>query len=593
MARCESIRAPRAGAMGMMAPARVRAAAVAVLFGTLLLPNIANAQVTPPERLGRPGPEQTRPPLPPLQPKPAPQFELPPVPPPAARQPPLSSGARVLVKAVHLSGNTVFSDQELAPVIAPYLGRAIATEQLLELRDALTRHYVEAGYINSGAIIPDQEVKDGVIEVQIVEGRLGDIVVNGLTSLEPAFVEDRIRRGTGPPLNVNDLREQIQLLLLDPAIDRINARLGPGPRRGEGRLEVDVTEAPRYQTQFRVANDRSPSIGAEEGELTVSFGNLLGRSDPLRIQLAVSQGLRDGSLDYSVPLTAGDLRFFVNGELTSSDVVEKPFSEIDVQSSSRTLQAGFSWPVIKTLDDELRLEASLEREHSVTSLLGRRFSFSAGVEDGESDVTALRLVQQWQRRSQDQVIALRSTESFGLPVLGATTNHGDVPDGQFFAWLGQAQYARRLFGSDWQLNLRADVQLSADPLLPIERIEIGGLDTVRGYRENELVVDNGWITSAELRIPLGKLAIPGVSQTPDDGAVQLVPFVDAGGGSNIQAADPKDDVIYSVGAGLRWHPNHYLDFRLDVGVPLVNVPKPEDKDLQDYGIHFELVARFY
>ena len=513
--------------------------------------------------------------------------------PPPAPEPPLSSGVQVFVNAIRLTGNTVFSDQELAPIVAPYLGRAITTEELLDLRDALTARYVEAGYVNSGALIPDQEVREGVIEIQIVEGRLADVVVNGLTSLDPEFVVERIRLGAGPPLNVNQLRERIQLLLLDPAIDQVNARLGPGLRRGEGRLEVDVVEAPRYQPTFRFANDRSPAVGAEHGELTVSFGNLLGRSDPLRLQVGASEGLKDAAIDYSVPLTARDLRLFVSGEIDDSEVVEEPFNQIDVESTSSSLQIGLSWPVIRTLDDELRLEAGLERERSTTSLLGRRFSFSEGVENGRSDVTALRLVQQWQRRSQDQVIALRSTESIGLDLLGATKNSGDMPDGQFFAWLGQAQFARRLFGSDWQLNLRADVQLSADPLLPIERIAIGGIDTVRGYRENELVVDSGWITSAELRIPLGQVTVPGLSEAPDDGALQLVPFVDAGGGWNLEAPDPEENVIYALGAGLRWQPNRRLDLRLDFAPPLVDVPTPEEDDLQDLALYFELVMRFY
>jgi hemolysin activation/secretion protein len=577
---------------GMIAPARLRAVAGAVVLAGVAPADAALAQFAPPGRPGERGLEETRPELPEFRPAPAPELELPPVPPPAP-EPPLSSGVQVFVNAIRLTGNTVFGDQELAPIVAPYLGRAITTEELLDLRDALTARYVEAGYVNSGALIPDQEVRDGVIEVQIVEGRLADVVVNGLTSLEPDFVVERIRLGAGPPLNVNQLRERIQLLLLDPAIDQVNARLGPGLRRGEGRLEVDVVEAPRYQPTFRFANDRSPAVGAEHGELTMSFGNLLGRSDPLRLQVGASEGLKDAAIDYSVPLTARDLRVFLSGEITDSDVVEEPFNAIDVESTSSSLQIGLSWPVIRTLDDELRLEAGLERERSTTSLLGRRFSFSEGVENGRSDVTALRLVQQWQRRSQDQVIALRSTESIGLDLLGATKNSGDVPDGQFFAWLGQAQFARRLFGSDWQLNLRADVQLSADPLLPIERIAIGGIDTVRGYRENELVVDSGWITSAELRIPLGQVTVPGLSEAPDDGALQLVPFVDAGGGWNLEGPDPEENVIYALGAGLRWQPNRRLDLRLDFAPPLVDVPTPEEDDLQDLALYFELVMRFY
>jgi hemolysin activation/secretion protein len=499
----------------------------------------------------------------------------------------------VFVREFRTTGNTVIPDRELAEITTPYTGRTITTEELLEVRDALTRLYVERGYVNSGAIIPDQEVEGGVIEIRIVEGVLDEIAIAGLSTLRPAFVEDRIRLGAGPPLDVDDLRERIQLLLDDPAIERINARLGPGLRLGESRIEVDVVETPPYRTDVRISNDRSPSIGAEGAELTFTFGNLLDRSDPLRFQIEASEGLRDLSFSYSVPVTPRDLRVFVAGEVSESDVVEEPFNEIDVESEASSIQIGASLPVIRTLDQELHLEASLERERSTTFLLGRRFSFSPGVEDGQSDVTALRLAQQWQHRATDQVIALRFTESIGLDLLGATTNSGDIPDGQFFAWLGQAQYVRRLNEADWQLALRGDVQLTPDPLLPLEKIAIGGLDTVRGYRENQLVLDNGWVVSAELRVPLGRLQIPKVALAPDDGLVQIAPFVDTGGGWNRKAQEPDPRTICSVGAGLRWQLSSRIGARLDIGVPLKDVDDPDDKDLQDYGIHFEISTALY
>ena len=259
--------------------------------------------------------------------------------PPPAPEPPWSSGVQVFVNAIRLTGNTVFSDQDLAPIVAPYLG-AITTEELLDLRDALTARYVEAGYVNSGALIPDQEVRDGVIGIQIVEGRLMDVVVNGLTSLDPEFVVERIRLGAVPPLKRQPASRADPAVPLDPAIDQVNARLGPGPRRGAGRLEVDAVEALRYQPTFRFANDRSPAVGAEHGELTLSFGNLLGRSDPLRLHVGASEGLKDAAIDYSVPLTARDLRVFMSGETTDSEVVEEPFNAINVESTSSSLQGG-------------------------------------------------------------------------------------------------------------------------------------------------------------------------------------------------------------------------------------------------------------
>jgi hemolysin activation/secretion protein len=191
------------------------------------------------------------------------------------------------------------------------------------------------------------------------------------------------------------------------------------------------------------------------------------------------------------------------------------------------------------------------------------------------------------------VVALRSILSFGLPLLGATEHSGDVPDGQFFAWLGQAQWARRLGFHDWQLSLRGDLQLTPDPLLPIERIAIGGRHTVRGYRKNQLVVDNGGVASAELHIPLGQLALPGIARAPDDGLVLLLPFFDAGGGWNQDAADPDPDQLYGAGTGLQWQLNQHLRARVDYAYPFKNIATPDSNDLQDIAIYFQLVAALY
>jgi hemolysin activation/secretion protein len=107
-------------------------------------------------------------------PSPPPSLILPPPPKPSDER--LSTQLQVSIKKVQVTGNTVFSAQELAPIIAPYEGRLLTSDALQALRQALTVHYINHGYINSGAVIPDQEVKEGVIEVRIIEGRLSESV---------------------------------------------------------------------------------------------------------------------------------------------------------------------------------------------------------------------------------------------------------------------------------------------------------------------------------------------------------------------------------------------------------------------------------
>ena len=169
-------------------------------------------------------PGRTRPPLPDFRPAPAPDLEIPT--PPEAPERRLSTGAEVLVNQLRLRGNTVFSDAELAEITAPYMGRTIRTGELLDLRDALTRYYVERGYINSGATIPDQTVEGGIIDVAIVEGVLEEIVITGLESLRPEFVEERIRLSAGPAA------QRRRSARAHPAVaDRSGDRSGQRPSR--------------------------------------------------------------------------------------------------------------------------------------------------------------------------------------------------------------------------------------------------------------------------------------------------------------------------------------------------------------------------
>ena len=103
------------------------------------------------------------------------------------------------------------------------------------------------------------------------------------------------------------------------------------------------------------------------------------------------------------------------------------------------------------------------------------------------------------------------------------------PDGRFVAWLGQFQRTRRL--SDWGLQglTRLDVQLASAPLLPLEQIVVGGPYSVRRYRENQLVRDNGVMGSVEARVPVMR----SVSWAD---VVELASFVDAGMAWNTKLA---------------------------------------------------------
>lgn len=222
------------------------------------------------------------------------EFRRPSMPPPSPVLPsvpstPPEDGAQqqlgqiqVFVKSIVVTGNTVFPNEEIAAVVTPYENRTLTTEDLERLRLALTLLYVNNGYITSGAVIPDQDVKDGVIQFQIVEGALSGINVEGTNWFQPGYISDRIARGAGPPLRMEPLQTRLQFLQQDPRIEQINAELRPGDQRGESLLNVKVKEQSPWKMWVEFSNYQTPVVGAERGLMTVAHQNVTGHGDPQR-----------------------------------------------------------------------------------------------------------------------------------------------------------------------------------------------------------------------------------------------------------------------------------------------------------------------
>jgi len=144
---------------------------------------------------------------------------------------------------------------------------------------------------------------------------------------------------------------------------------------------------------------------------------------------------------------------------------------------------------------ELWLWDLVFRGKKATHSWGGRFALSAGAnERGETRVSAVRFFQEYVQRSSNQVFAARSQFSLGTKFLGATGNDSG-PDSRFLAWRGQAQYVR-LLAPETLLIVRSDIQLADRPLLSLEQIGIGGVQSVRGYRQDLLLTDSGAIASA-------------------------------------------------------------------------------------------------
>ena len=129
------------------------------------------------------------------------------------------------VKQIEFIGNTVFSDEKLTELLKEFTNKPINFQQLLEARSKITELYNKEGYITSGAYIPAEQIlTDGVVQIQIVEGKLEDIQITGLGKLKPNYIRSRIALGASTPLNQKELLEALQVLQNNPLIEKIETK---------------------------------------------------------------------------------------------------------------------------------------------------------------------------------------------------------------------------------------------------------------------------------------------------------------------------------------------------------------------------------
>ena len=557
-----------------------------------------------------------------------------------------TTSATITVDHFEFQGNTRYSKQRLREVVEKALkdtgsswpqNPTISLEVLEDARLAITNLYVNDGYINSGAVLPEQPVDQRVVKFQIVEGRLTDIPVTFVdkdgnpideNSLGPVkskgivgffqrvirplreairrrlflhrrrYIVQRIQYASGPPLNILRLKDELEVLRQDPKINTINAELKPAAVAGESALDVRVQEANPYQLGVQFSNRRPPSVGSTALDVLASDQDVTGRGDRLFLRYDVlsgpiddlkPEGAKDFSADYVIPITPADTTLEFNFSRTDTIVVDRTFQKLHITSQSDSTsftlrQPLWRRPTAEPATKDSRGIPSYEFDVFVggalrdnrTTLLGRPFSFSPGDINGTEHITALRFGQELTVRNERDAFSGRSTFGLGVPWFDSTANH---PGGRFLDWVGQAQYVHLIGKTDIQAVFRGTAQFSDRSLLTLEQFALGGVETVRGYPENYLVRDQAVVGNVEFHVPAWR-------KNGND-LVTLVPFYDAGYGMNRVHRTGRSEALDAVGLGLLLNPSRHVNVQLYYGAALQHHDS-DSHDVENLGFHFNV-----
>lgn len=251
--------------------------------------------------------------------------------------------ATILFQVFVLQGATLLTKEEVEPIITPFIGERMTVAQLQRLAGIITKLYEKKGYRTSYCYIPPQEVKEGRVQFQCVETRIGQVVITNAEEYNQSVFLRFIKPFRDKPLNVDELGERLKSLSMMPTfIARVAIKRTPRPDLVD--LQIDLTARPINVAEITADNYGSRFTGREQIAGTYNIVNATGFGDILTLQarssmdtslshsisaayrrLVNAQGgivsVLAGYSDYEVaPSLVGSPDFYVNGDSTSLTV---------------------------------------------------------------------------------------------------------------------------------------------------------------------------------------------------------------------------------------------------------------------------------
>jgi hemolysin activation/secretion protein len=489
---------------------------------------------------------------------------------------------------LRVKGNTLLEKTQLERAVYPYLGlkKTIATVE--EARKNLEKVYQDAGFQTVAVDIPEQDVKNGVVYLQVVEGKVSRLRVKD----SRYFSLDKIKAGVpelaeGKVPNMPKMQAQIAALGQESA-DR---KITPIMRAGDtpGTLEVDLKVKDNLPLHGRLElNGRNvATTSLTRLAASMHYDNLWQKmhSVSLMYQVApeVSEEVDVWAATYMLPLPQTDAKLALYTVHSSSDARVANVGDTTVLGIGEIYGARFVKP-LPVLD---------RYSHSLT--LGVDYKdflqdTSGGIEN-QSPVSYLPFMVRYGSAYSTK----NSLASFELGINFSVRGLGN--DAAEFSKRrpgSQTDYAVLLGNADFSHNLpfgmevysRFTGQLADSPLINNEQMSLGGMESVRGYFETQALADDGMVASLELRSPH---LLPGSMDVVDK--LQAIAFVDGGLGwiQNPLADEPERNDLASAGLGLRFKVWQYFEGVLDLGFPLLKLDQVEAGDPK---LHFLIASEF-
>jgi len=469
-----------------------------------------------------------------------------------APESPLPAGVKVLVRSLHVTGESKFSEAELIAAAGFQPGSEMDFAALRLMAARIADYYNARGYLVAQAYLPAQAINEGAVTIAVIEGQYGKITLNNQSRVSDN-VANNVLQGldSGDIVAIAPLERRLLLLSDLPGVE-VRSTLIPGSSVGTSDLIVDLTPGRSVTGSVEADNAGNYYTGVYRLGGSVNFNEIIGQGDvaSLRALTSTTGGLVYGRASYQAQvdkLTVGVAYAALWYKLG------KTFAPLDAHGTAGIASIYASYPVIRSYDNNLFVLADYD-EKTFQDRTGVPFS----VTDRESHVGIIGLNGNhhdnfggggWDSFSLSGAFGGLDIQSPAARVADAATARSN---GGFGKIMFQVDRLQNLVGP---LSLYADLrgQVATKNLDISEKMELGGAYGVRAYPEGEAYADEGYILTLEARL----LLPPVLEDLP--GQMQLIGFFDTGSATlnkNPWFTGPNSRTLSAAGVGVRWTINN-------------------------------------
>jgi len=484
-------------------------------------------------------------------------------------------------------GATLITAEGLQLLLAPYIGKGKDFGDVQRALEALERSYTSRGYSAVQVVLPEQQIDKGEIEFQVVEARIGKIVVEGNKYFNEANVLASVPRlQAGQPPNIFQISDNLRVANENPA-KQTTVLLRSGAEEGQVDSVVRVADERPNKLSVTLDNTGTEQTGIFRLGLGYQNANMFNRDHVLNAQYVTAPNDDDRAnrlglypskhvlifgMQYRIPLyRQGDTLEFSGGySNVNSGVVANLFT---ISGSGAILGARYNQNLPKFGDLEHKLSYSLDWRGYRNSVRQIDVAGFGLVPDITVHPVTLTYAGVYRKSESDSNFFVSVSQNLpGGNDGGTGAFHGDISvvpvrpparadaNPRYFITRWGFNHNRAL-PRDWQFRFGMSGQLTRDMLVAGEQFGIGVADPIRGFLEREILNDNGYRGTLELYSPdFG-------SVVPLTGArLRALAFYDWGGVNRIRPAaiEQTGQHVGSAGFGLRFSRSTNLSVRLDV-----------------------------